>query len=246
MPRTLVAPVLLALLATTAGCATVRGPVAVDCATLGMASITDANRRVELTPPGFAVELPRADHWCVNPRAGVAGVVLGKNPFGGRLLDRAPALAERAHTFGALALAVEIQGARIDSADALRRFFEQWQRHGEPGRIEHGRMVLLASSGPASTTMTPVSSTLEDTTIGAIECVRLDKTDEERNNRLHPGQVLVLVTRAWYCRHPRSSGLVMIGYSERYLQGHTPDPPLMLSLAPEIEPFVQSLRVTAP
>jgi hypothetical protein len=211
-----------------------------------MAPVTEANRHVELAGAGFAIELPEGDHWCINTGAGLAGVVFGKNSFGERTLDRPPAMAERAHTFGGMAVVVEIQGAKIENPQDLHAFLVQWRRAGEPGKMDGGRIVLLATPAPSASAFTVVSSTLEAVMLQDIECVRLNDTKEERNNRGMPGRVLVLVNRTWYCRHPRSGQLVMVGYSERYLQGNEPQPLLMEILKDEIEPFVRSLRLTQP
>jgi len=55
------------------------------------------------------------------------------------------------------------------------------------------------------------------------ECVRADAVQEERNNRLMPGVVLVLVSHALDCLHPQSSEYVVsVSYVERYVKGQEP------------------------
>jgi hypothetical protein len=70
---------------------------------------------------------------------------------------------------------------------------------------------------------------------------------EQRNHPQHRGQVLVLRNHGLFCRHPFvPQRVILVDYSERYLQAQAPAPPLAESLKGEVEPFVRSLEVFSP
>jgi len=172
-----------------AACATVWTPRVVDCSSIGAQPVTQAEERRIFSAAGFAVELPRGDHWCIL-RSDTSGVVLGKNPFGGRTLDRPPTLAQQTHTFGALARTVTLQGTTVASVEDLRAFLDRWQQAGGLQTAEWGNMVLWASVPPGSppSRFTTISQTFELVRIQGVDCVLSRETQEERGIRDSPAR----------------------------------------------------------
>jgi len=229
-----------------AACATSSTPVVVDCPALGMRAMPRTEERQTFDASGFSVEFPRGDHWCI-ARSDDAGLMLAKNPFGGRTLDRMPSLAEQTHTFAAMATTITLQGATASGVEDFHAFLERAQQAGWPQSGEWGNAVLMDRRPPASppSRITLASETLDRAKIQGVDCVLSRRTWEERNNP-NPslsGRVLILREHSWYCLNPGAPRVVWISYSERYLQGSAPQPPLIEALQPELEPFVQSLQV---
>jgi hypothetical protein len=236
-----------ALVLLTSACATVSTPRVVDCSTMGMKPVTQPEEGRTFREAGFAVELPRGDYWCVM-RSDTAGLVVGKLLLGGRTFDRPPTLAEQTHTFGAVATTVTLQDTTVYRVEDLQVFLQRWQQAGELMTMEWGNIVLLKSVSPGSPPprFTTSTETVEVVKIQDINCVLSRQTVEERGNPGLLGQVLVLLNRNWYCLNPGSRRVILIGYSERYLQRYVPEPLLIDALRGEVEPFVQSLRLVAP
>ncbi|MGH6893661.1 MAG: hypothetical protein ACREEP_15540 [Dongiaceae bacterium] len=239
----------LALCLLAAGCATSSTPVVVDCPTMGLKAMPRTEERQAFDAAGFSVEYPRGDHWCIL-RSDSAGLMLAKNPFGGRTLERAPSLDDATHTFGAMATTVILQGAPVSGVEGLRAFLDRSQQAGLPSSGVWGSYVLLDSRPPGYQPgrVTLVSATLDLVKIQGTDCVLSNRTSEERDNpnQLAAGQVLILLERSWYCLIPGAPRALWIMYSERYIKGSVPHPLLTEALQPEVEPFVQSLRVMAP
>ena len=145
---------------------------------------------------GFTVSAP-ADDW-VAFAAGVPGAItLAK-------LDdvRAQALRQGASVIFA-AVPVPVRGHDLSTPDglrgAIRAFIEESNR----------RFKLV------SFTLEP----LAESGLGT-DCLRLETVSEERNNRAHPGQVLLLSTFGRMCRHPGlAHTLVQVACSERRVAG---------------------------
>lgn len=229
-----------------AACATSSTPVVVDCPALGLRAMPRTGERQTFEAAGFSVEYPRGDHWCIN-RSDDAGLMLTKTPLFGRTLDRMPSLAEQTHTFAAMATTVTLQGAKVSGPEDFHAFLERAQRAGWPQSGDWGNAALMDSSPPGSppSRHTLVSETLDRVEIRGIDCVLSRGTWEERNNP-NPSlsdRVLILLVHSWYCLNPDAPRAIWISYSERYLHGSEPQPPLIEALQPEVEPFVQSLQV---
>ena len=230
-----------------AACATT--PVVVDCPAMGFQAMPRIAERQTFATAGFSVEFPHGDHWCIE-RSDATGLALGKNLFGGRPIKTMPSLAESTHTFAAVATTVTLQGTTVSGVEDLHAFLERSQKAGLPQSGQWGNWVLADSRSPGSppSRLTSVSATLDRVKIQDIDCVLARRTWEERNNpsQMLAGQVLTLLEHSWYCLNPGAPRVVLISYSERYLQGSAPQPLLMEALQAEVEPFVKSLQVTAP
>ena len=212
------------------GCAaTGFAPVTFDCQAMRLAPVTNPTQRLEFRAQGISVLPPPGDHWCIQG-SGPKGVGFATHPLLGKRLEAVPSRAERAHTFAALVIAdAAPKDVKLDTAEDLLALAEQRARSG--GRFK-----------------TVESRAVRDTSLGA-ECVRFDYVAEERDNPNAPGLVLVVVNRDnFLCRHPSAQNpiLVMIGASERYVQGTVSEPLLTESLRPEWEVFVRSLQFIPP
>lgn len=231
---------LLCGIAVTACAAPPVRPVMVDCRTLRLTPVTDSAQRLTFHSHGFSILPPQGEHWCIS-RADSNGIAFGKNLFGGKLLERPPRLNEMTHTFVAMAMAVTVEETKIETAADLQAFAERW----DGGFRMVGSKIVLNSSPVPRFKVIDSKVTLAPR-IGSFDCVRWEGVREERDNPQRRGFVLILTEYTWLCRHPHSSGLVLIGYSERHLQGDVLDSPLVETLKQEVEPFVGSLLVTPP
>jgi len=225
------------------------GPVVVDCPAMELKAMPRTEERQIFDAAGFSVEYPRGDHWCII-RSDSAGLMLAKNPLGGQTLERAPSLDDATHTFGAMATTVILQGAPVSDVESLRSFLDRSQQAGLPSSGAWGSFVLLDSRPPGYQPgrVTLVSATLDPVKVQGTDCVRSDRTSEERDNpnKLAAGQVLILLESSWYCLIPGTQRALWIMYSERYIKGSVPQPLLTDALQAEVAPFIQSLRVMAP
>jgi hypothetical protein len=212
------------------GCATTRVtyPMTFDCQAMRLAPVTNPTQRLEFRSQGISVLPPPGDRWCIQD-SGPKGVGFLTHPLLGKRLEAAPSQAEIAHTFATLVIAdAAPKDVKVDTPEDLLAMAERMTR-------SEGNLKTLESR------------VARDTSLGA-ECVRFDYVVEERNNPNVRGLVLVLVNREFLCRHPSAQPpiLVIIGASERYLQGTVSEPPLIESLRPEWEVFVRSLQFMPP
>ena len=216
-------------------------PVMIDCNRLGMTPVTNADQRLDFH--GFSILPPKGEHWCIFNRDSHL-IAFGKNLFGGKLWRKPPRPAERAHSFVAVAAAVEVKDAKVESFAELQAFVERWLRRGGVMRRVGSKWVL--DSTPLNPRFTLVESKVViDRSLGA-DCVRTDVVIEERDNPRVPQFVLVLKEpHNFLCLHPYSMGLlIFISYSERYVRGAEPRPLLADALKHEVEPFLRSVVFT--
>lgn len=158
-----------------------------------LVAVKDPTQRVEIG--GVSVLPPTGQTWYIG-RPGSRQVVFGRRP------------PEPPHSVVATALVdkIEIGGAVLGPIRNAQDLQEVTERRLQSG----GRFVTIESS------------VRQDTAIGP-ECVRVDSVQEERNNPRFPGAVMVLVSHAVDCLHPRSPGYVVsVSYSERYVKGQQP------------------------
>lgn len=230
----------------TTGCAAVLStPVMFDCRQLGMTPVTDTAQRLEFPSPGFSVLPPQGEHWCIQ-QSQPSGIAFVKSPLFGKLLDRRPQETEVAHTFVAMAREVSVEEAAVESPADLQAFVERWLRGGAGVRLGGPTMVL--DTTPLARFKLARSKVLLDNSLQA-SCVRWDAVIEERDNPMVSGSVLIQTTRNnFLCWHPHSRErvFILIGYSERHVQGEQAQPPLVEMLKREVEPFLQSLRFVPP
>ncbi|MGH2396585.1 MAG: hypothetical protein ACRDFW_06265 [bacterium] len=150
------------------------------------------------------------------------------------------------HTFAAMAREVSVEEAALESAEELQAFVQRWLRGGGRSRM-FGSMTVL-DSAPVARFKLVESKVVLDNSLGAT-CVRWDAVIEERDNPKVPGSVLIQTIRNnFLCRHPHSRErvFILIGYSERHMQGEQPQSQLVEMLKQEVEPFLRSLRFIRP
>lgn len=213
------------------GCASPRvvAPVTVDCRTIRAAPVTNQDQRLEFRGQGFSVLPPPGEHWCIT-HSSARDVVFSTSALMGSRLEGPPSRAEMRHTFVVMVMALEVGDAKVDTPEELRAFAERINRSG--GRFKTIELQVVP-----------------DTSLG-VECVRVDSVKEERDNPNAPGVVLLLVERpTLLCRHPHMSptSVVLIGASERYVQGAVMEgPSLGEARKDQVEAFVHSLRFAPP
>lgn len=121
---------------------------------------------------------------------------------------------------------IEIGGAVLGPIRNAQDLKEVTERRLQSG----GRFVTIESNVRPDTSM-------------GTECVQVDAVQEERNNPRFPDAVLVLVSHAVDCLHPRSPGYVVsVSYSERYPKGQQRFS--AKTLRAEGEPFIRSATLT--
>jgi hypothetical protein len=147
----------------------------------------------------------------------------------GKVIETRPSEAEIRHTFAIMAIADEVpKDAKVETVADMSAFVEQ----------------IILGARPGSRFKAVEYKSVPDSSLGA-ECLRFDALVEERDNPGVPGVVLVQVIRDnFLCRHPdsRTPTLVVIGASERYIQGTVSGPSLIDTLRSEWEPWVRSLN----
>jgi len=216
------------------------GPIMVDCRALGLAPVTDPNQRIDFPGEGFSIQAPRGDHWCVL-QTHPGWIFFAKNLLGGKLLHGPPPLVERVHTFGAGAMVVFLEEGELETLTELQAFAERWLRAGGGYREVGSKRVLDPSPVPR---FKHISSKVgPDKSLGAA-CVRLEAAAEKRDNPRARGVVLILTEVGYLCRHPRTSGLLLIIVAtERYAQG---DLPLADTLRQESGAVARDILFTSP
>jgi len=212
----------------------------IDCRALGLTPVTDPNQRIDFPGEGFSILPPRGDHWCVS-QTHPGGIFFAKNLLGGKLLHGPPPLVERVHTFGAGAMVVFLEEGELETLTELQAFAERWLRAGGGYREVGSKRVLDPSPVPR---FKHISSKVgPDKSLGAA-CVRLEAAAEKRDNPRARGVVLILTEVGYLCRHPRTSGLLLIIVAtERYAQG---DVPLAGTLRQEGEAVARDILFASP
>lgn len=214
---------------------------ALDCKDIGAQAITDSTQRLQFPASGFSVLPPQGDKWCIQ-RTDRDGIIFFKSPL---LLDTnpRPARASASHTVVAMAKEVSIEESGLDSIEGLRDFVARWLRGGGNTR-SLGSTLVLDDTPLARFKL--VESRLDLKNPFSANCVGFDSVTEERDNPRYRGAVLLMVNRNQFlCRHPhaRERLLVLIGYSERYMQGAPPPAgSLVDDWKEQLEPFVRSLQ----
>jgi hypothetical protein len=178
-----------------------------------LVAVTNPTQRVEMD--GVSVLPPAGQTWYVGPRDSRHILFIRRPP-------------DSPHTIRAMALVdkIEIGGAVLGPIRHAQDLQEVTERRLQSG----GRFVTIESN------------VRPDTSRGA-ECVRVDAVQEERDNPRFPGVVLVLVSHALDCVHPRSPGYVVsVSYGERYPKGQQAFP--VETLRSEGEPFIRNATFT--
>lgn len=210
----------------TAGCASTRPPVTVDCQSLRM--VPSPTQRVEFRSWGYSLVPPQGEGWCIQS-SGARGTVFYNHPLMGKVLETRPSDAELRHTFAFSAAADEVPpGAKVDTPTDMFTVVQQRILGVVPG----SRFTLVESKF------------VPDSSLGA-DCIRFDATVEERDNPGARGVVLVGVMRDnFLCRHPsaRTPTIVLISASERFAQGTVSGPLLIDTLRSQWEPAVRSVQ----
>jgi len=216
------------------------GPIMVDCRALGLAPVTDPNQRIDFPGEGFSIQAPRGDHWCVL-QTHPGWIFFAKNLLGWKLLHGPPPLVERAHTFGAGAMVVFVEGVKLETLAQVQEFTQRWLRTGAGSRIVGSRQVLDPSPVPRSKHIS--SKIRPDKSLGA-DCVHPEAAREERDNPRAPDIVFTQTDEGYLCLHPRTSALILIILAtERYAQG---DVPLAGTLRQEGEAVARDILFASP
>jgi len=212
----------------------------VDCRALGLAPVTDPNQRIDFPGEGFSIQAPRGDHWCVL-QTHPGWIFFAKNLLGWKLLHGPPPLVERAHTFGAGAMVVFVEGVKLETLAQVQEFTQRWLRTGAGSRIVGSRQVLDPSPVPRSKHIS--SKIRPDKSLGA-DCVHPEAAREERDNPRAPDIVFTQTDEGYLCLHPRTSALILIILAtERYAQG---DVPLAGTLRQEGEAVARDILFASP
>lgn len=178
-----------------------------------LVAVKDPTQRAEMD--GVSVLPSAGQPWHVGPRDSRHILFMRRPP-------------DSPHTIGAMALVdkIEIGGAVLGPIRNAQDLKEVTERRLQSG----GRFVTIESNVRPDTSM-------------GTECVQVDAVQEERNNPRFPDAVLVLVSHAVDCLHPRSPGYVVsVSYSERYPKGQQPFS--AETLRAEGEPFIRSATFT--
>jgi hypothetical protein len=229
-----------------AGCSTF--PRAVTCGDIGAFAVNNPAEPIRLR--NFSLIPPNGPHWCYDLLEGF-GVVFYKNLYGGRILEAAPSVEERAHTFVAFAYVAHLDGESISNETDLASFVETWLQNGMPEAVISQGMATLSSRPCAGTDCTRLAVIQSNVTVDRSHeatCVRYGGVFEQVNNPRAPGDILVLeVAGSYACLHPYwTNKIVMIEYSERFIKERRPGPSLSRALERELEPYVSGVRFLSP
>jgi hypothetical protein len=222
-------------------------PVPLNCSMLDSSPVTNLDKRIEVSAPGFSVLPPQGENWCVKFLAsgGLSFLkapanlpVFGKPSSPDELLP----MALQAVRFTGLAVDAPDFGFNIESPEQLKAAVDEMIRT----HIFSQFMVGISSAERHYQLLE--SDSAIDRSLG-VSCVRFNAKVEARGlYKAPPGMVVTLsFMNNLICAHPQpassKSRLIWISFVETYREGE-------LSAADtvrrEVEPFLRSLQFMTP
>jgi len=222
-------------------------PVPLNCSVLDSSLVTNVDKRIEVSAPGFSVLPPQGENWCVKSLAS-QGLSFLKAPVSGAIFGQSPSpdeffqLSLTAIRFTGLAVDLPDFGFNTESPEQLKVAVDQMismhifsQFMGGISSAERHYQLLESHS-------------LVDRSFGA-SCVRFDAKVEERGmHQAPPGLVMILnFSNNLICAHPQpassKSHLIWISFVETYREG---EQSAADTVRREVDSFLQSLQFMPP
>ncbi|MEX0852081.1 MAG: hypothetical protein WD036_02190 [Bauldia sp.] len=195
-----------------------------DCTTFGMHLVAGPPERIHLR--GFSLLTPGGGKWCTRgPNMQNTEIFLYKATVYGRTAAEVTA-EEKAQSFYLRARLMGVPESVTVNIEALLRFTKSLR-----DQYHVGRFTLMSFDAVRND-------------LPGFQCVRRGLSQLELENPIYPGLDLIIEAVDYLCLNPGSANTVIeVEYSERYIEDRRPGPSLMMELAPELEPVLQSLRV---
>ena len=222
-------------------------PVPINCSMLDSAPITNLDKRIEVSGPGFSVLPPQGDNWCAKSLRG-EGFMFLKAPVGGSIFGQPSSPDElfqfslTAMRFTGLAVGLPDFGFNTESPEQLKVAVDQMI-----GLHIFSQFVGGISSAERHYELLESHSAIDRSLGGS--CVRFNAKVEARGlYKAPPGIVVVLnFMNNLICAHPKpvssNNRLIWISFVETHREG---EQPAANTLRQEVEPFLQSLQFIPP
>ena len=221
--------------------------IPLNCSMLDSAPITNLDKRIEVSAPGFSVLPPQGDNWCAKSLRG-EGFLFLKAPVSGSIFGQAPSpdqlfqFSLTVMRFTGLAVGLPDFGFKTESPEQLKVAVDQMiSMH------IFSQFVGGLSSAERHYELLESHSAI-DRSLG-VSCVRFNAKVEERGlYKAPPGIVVVLnFMNNLICAHPKpvssTNRLIWISFVETHREGEQPTAD---AVKQEVEPFLQSLQFVPP